>query len=513
MRVVIIDGYVDEPACFGVPPYISPYIRYIAGALVERRVKDIHYLTIDSLRQGSEKEIKLLNSADLVVIISGITVPGKYLRSTPITPGEINNVCDLSDGLKVIGGPIRLGFSKEGGMSADGLDIFRDDVVLARKDIEAYIFDLIDDSGNLCRDDVSHRMRSVEEIGRWAPSGAFIIRQHPDYPHLMCELETYRGCGRRGHCSFCTESFYGTSVYRPVEDVIAEVVALYEHGAVNFRLGRQPDLLNYHSVDVGEDVRKPQPEVLESLYSAIRKVAPQLHVLHMDNANPGTIAAYPDESREILRTIVKYHTSGDVAALGMESADPEVVRKNGLKAMPEDVFGAIELINEVGAVRGSSGLPELLPGLNFVHGLPGETKKTFGLNYAFLKRVLDSNLLVRRINIRQVMAFPETPVYGRDQLVWKNKKLFLKYKDRVRKEIDHPMLLKLVPGGTILTDVMPEVYADNKSGDVLTFGRQFGSYPLLIGIPEKVPPGEMLDVKVVGHGQRSITAVPYRTSV
>jgi len=29
---VIIDGYVDEPACLGVPPYISPYIRTLQGS-------------------------------------------------------------------------------------------------------------------------------------------------------------------------------------------------------------------------------------------------------------------------------------------------------------------------------------------------------------------------------------------------------------------------------------------------------------------------------------------------
>src|SRR2546422_1356015 len=33
MKVVILDGYVDEPSNFGVPPYISPYPRYLAGAL------------------------------------------------------------------------------------------------------------------------------------------------------------------------------------------------------------------------------------------------------------------------------------------------------------------------------------------------------------------------------------------------------------------------------------------------------------------------------------------------
>src|SRR3974390_1386067 len=108
----------------------------------------------------------------------------------------------------------------------------------------------------------------------------------------------------------------------------------------------------------------------------------------MDNANPGTIARHPEASRAVLKTIVKYHTSGDVAAFGMESADPQVIRQNNLKAQPEEVREAIRIVNEVGGGRGDSGLPELLPGLNFVYGLIGETKETFRLNYEFLESLL-----------------------------------------------------------------------------------------------------------------------------
>ena len=33
ISVTIVDGYVHEPAHFGVPPYLSTYPRYTAGAL------------------------------------------------------------------------------------------------------------------------------------------------------------------------------------------------------------------------------------------------------------------------------------------------------------------------------------------------------------------------------------------------------------------------------------------------------------------------------------------------
>ncbi len=38
LSVTLVDGYVDEPAHFGVPPYISTYPRFTAGALVDAGV-------------------------------------------------------------------------------------------------------------------------------------------------------------------------------------------------------------------------------------------------------------------------------------------------------------------------------------------------------------------------------------------------------------------------------------------------------------------------------------------
>jgi len=517
MKALIIDGYVDEPACLGVPPYLSPYPRYIAGALRERGFseKDIHYLTIDALRENSPGAGELIGKADLLIVIAGMTVPGKYLRASPITPGEIEAIFRAADGVKVIGGPIRLGFSNEGGRAAKGTDggISLEGAVLARMDLEAFVYDLFEEgtggsgsspSGLRTPEAIEHRFRTTAEIERWGLKGAFLIGQHPDYPYCMCELETYRGCGRQIHCSFCTEPFYGASDYRPVEDVISEASALYSYGARYFRIGRQPDLFSYHGIDIGGPVPKPNPEVIERLYRGIRNSAPDLSVLHMDNANPITLATYPEESKQILKTIVKYHTAGDVTAFGMESADPKVIAANFLKASSEEVFEAIKLVNKFGAVRGANGLPEILPGINFVHGLMGESKKTFQLNYDFLKHVLDSGLLLRRINIRQVMAFPGTPMYGKDEAARKHKKLFLDYKEKVRKTIDLPMLKHVVPEGTVLRDVMCEVHEKG-----VTFGRQLGSYPLLVGIPALLPLRKFTDVTVTGHGMRSITGIPY----
>jgi radical SAM superfamily enzyme with C-terminal helix-hairpin-helix motif len=184
----------------------------------------------------------------------------------------------------------------------------------------------------------------------------------------------------------------------------------------------------------------------------------------------------------------------------METADPEVVTANNLKAKADDVFRAIQIVNEEGGTRRDK-VPELLPGLNFVCGLAGETEKTFDLNEQFLLRVRDAGLLVRRVNIRQVMPFEGTPAYTNNTL-GKHEQRFRAFKEFVRQKIDLPMLQRVYPIGTVLREVRIEV-----SGD-LSFGRQMGSYPILIGIPVRLHLRSSIDAVVVDWGMRSVTALP-----
>jgi Uncharacterized Fe-S oxidoreductase len=517
MKAIILDGYVDEPACFGVPPYISPYPRYAAGALIECGFleSDISYFTIDSVRTLGKSLSEQFKKADVLILISGMTVPGKYLRGTPITAEEIRAIFRLSSGIKILGGPIRLGYSNEGGVAASSLSFLPDDVLVAKKDVESYVFDYFSKSDDISDDifENPHRYRTSDEIARWSQKGSFIVSQHPDFPNIICELETYRGCGRKKHCSFCTETFYGKPDFREEDDIIAETKHLYDIGVRRFRVGRQPDLFAYKGIDVGQSCLKPNPSAIEKLYSGIRRVAPDLKTLHMDNGNPITIAEYPDECRDILKTIVRYHTPGDVIAMGIESADPAVIEANGLKASPEQVLEAVRLVNEIGGVRGENGMPEILSGINFVYGLLGETKKTYQMNYDFLKKILDEGLAVRRINLRQVMVFPKTPLSDSNISDFKNEKLFRAHKEKIRKEIDLPMLRRIVPIGTVLKDVFAEVYETGSSGSDLTFCRQFGTYPLLIAVPGQLELNEFYDIFVTGHGFRSITGIPFPIDV
>ena len=510
LAVTIVDGYVDEPAHFGVPPYVSTYPRFTAGALVDAGVPAarITYHTIDELRDDRSKWADVAN-ADLMIYLGGMTVPGKYVGGTPAEPDEVRELAWTADGTTLMGGPVRFGVGDEnaGGQEMERKDLDYDFV--AKGDVEAAAHDLVTNG----LEGFSDRMRDNEDLDRWAAKGAFVVEDHPNHPdYLIAELETSRGCAYR--CSFCTEPLYGDPGFRTAESVVREVAALYERGVRHFRLGRQADILAF-----GGDGEAPNPDALRRLYAGIREVAPDLGTLHLDNMNPVTIVDYPEKSRKAIRIIAEHNTAGDTAAFGLESADPVVQEENNLLVTGDECLEAVRVVNEVAGWRpgddpadapthgdgAADRLPKLLPGINLVHGLQGERRETFEHNKRFLKRVYDEGLMLRRINIRQVMAFAGTEMgdTGAD-IARDHKALFKEYKKEVREEVDRPMLRRVVPPGTVLPDVNLEYHQDGK-----TFGRQLGTYPLLVGLPGERELGTTVDVAVVDHGYRSVTGVPY----
>jgi radical SAM superfamily enzyme with C-terminal helix-hairpin-helix motif len=46
-----------------------------------------------------------------------------------------------------------------------------------------------------------------------------------------------------------------------------------------------------------------------------------------------------------------------------------------------------------------------------------------------------------------------------------------------------------------------------RGGSGVTFGRQIGAYPILIGVPYHIPLESISDVIITGHGKRSMSAV------
>ncbi len=484
MKVAILDGYVDEPSCLGIPPYISPYPRYIYGMIRHFGVNPRYY-TIDQIR---EREFEL-ERFDLVIVIAGIAVPGKYLGGNPLSLKDLKDLASLKV-RKILVGPITLELEDR---DRDYLEVFYE---IVDYPFERRLLTLL---SKIFKEDLKV-CEGRDFINRFAVLGAEVVKQHPDYPYIICEIETYKGCYWR-RCSFCIERFHKLEMRSP-EGVLSEIKALYDNGIRYFRLGNQTDFFTYMA-DFRYEIPKPNPDFMRRFHRAVWEYCPKIRTLHLDNVNPKTIASHPNESREITKIIITYQTPGNVGAMGLESADERVVRENNLCASPEEVKFAIKLVNEFRSV-GYNGLPCFLPGINFVIGLKGETKRTFEKNYEFLKSLLEEDLWVRRINIRQVKVFRGTPM---EKIGYKNvlrhKKYFKVFKEKVRKEIDKEMLRRIVPIGRKLTDLRCEI----RKGKV-TFARQLATYPLLVGVVGEYERNTILDVRVVDYGQRSITAVP-----
>ncbi|AGB05103.1 putative Fe-S oxidoreductase [Aciduliprofundum sp. MAR08-339] len=479
MKVVILDGYVDEPSILGVPPYISPYVRELAGVCNELGV-EWEYITIDDWRSGRRVR------GDMLVLIGGAVVPGKYLRTYPASLREIREIFSSFKDLKIFGGSVAR-FERPN-VGAD---------ILALGDVDALLYDVLTDNFT------HHRFHGLDEWNRWLKLGAEVVTRHPDYPEpLVVEIETFRGCPRylSGGCSFCIEPLYGKPIFRSQEDIVEEMQLLASLGVRNFRIGGQTCIYSYRAHGVGKkEIPEPNVGALESLFKKASRVSHR--VLHVDNANPAVIASYPEKGEKITEILVKYTTPGNVVAFGMESADPQVIEKNNLNSTPDDVMEAIKIVNEMGAERGENGMPRLLPGLNFICGLWGERKETYSMNFRFLKDVLERGYLLRRINIRQVASI-------RNDFRMKYRHECWKFRNEVRRNIDAPMLRRIVPKGTVLRDVYLEMQRGN-----YTYGRQPGSYPIIVVLPYRARMNRYVDVKIFDYGERSLTGVEYPLNV
>lgn len=470
--ILVVDGYVDEPGLLGVPPYLSPEPRMLVGVARELDLT-WEYITADEYRKNG------VPLGDIILVHGGVTVPGKYLGGTPLSVEEAEDLAQ-EPGETYLGGPLARYEDVE------GYDHY------AKKDLAAYFYDSLFGKGE-------DRWAEPEEMEDWLKFGHKVVERHPLYPDpLLLEMTASRGCPRyfTGGCSFCSEPAYGRPRFREQEDIIEEFELLYEKGIRYFRLGGQSCTVSYKAEGIGEkEVPVPQPDEIEELFNGIKERCPEIRVLHVDNANPAVISEYPEKSRDVIETLVNYTTSGNVLALGMETADEEVIKKNNLNSTPDQVKDAVSIINDVGRERGENGMPELLPGLNFLGGLKGETRETYDKNYRFLEELLNEDILLRRINIRQVLSHT-----GEFELRYKNE--FKQFKRKVRENIDNPMLKRILPSGTVLKDV----YMEKIDGKV-TFGRQIGTYPLLVGVEYELNLHEYYDIMITEHGYRSVTGI------
>src|SRR6056297_1143447 len=225
-KFVIIDGYVDEPAQFGVPPYISPDIRYAWGCYAHYGVFP-DYFTIDQVRKLDLWNS--LNSYYHLILIGGVSVPGKYIGGK--VARELTGLKDMFD-------------------------------YVVTGNIETFLFHLL--KGELPSEGIRRDPRIQSIV---APKGAQMIKLHPGYPTVMNEIELSTGCERETHCSFCTEPLVHHGYWeRPFDDCLNEMEALSDAGGKYFRLGRVANIISY-----GADQNGPNPQKIEELYRGIHE--------------------------------------------------------------------------------------------------------------------------------------------------------------------------------------------------------------------------------------------------
>lgn len=488
----IVDCYTVEPSGLGVPPYLSGYARQAFSAL--RRAfpgAEVRYLTIDDVRwcrnggqpftaapisdqltysatASRDDALRIIADAEVVVVIAGDAVPSVHLQAQNGSAEEVGGILALAAGTTVLLGPLVSQVSVaglEGAFDAMHSHTITSGDLLAGSRFAAPYKVLTADRGPY-----------AELIGqlRWRP---------------VAELELYRGCTRRRYCSFCNEPVKSPLVrFRDPSDVLAEITLLYEAGVRNFRLGQQTCFFSYLNRDA---------DAIGRMLGGIRAACPDLEVLHIDNADPLAVAS--PRGAAIARLVARYCTEGNCAPMGIESFDPAVIEANALTCTPEILLRAVEHVNEAGAHAGPGGLPVLLPGLNLVYGLPGETHRTHYENLSWLVRLLDAGYRCHRINVRKVHAYPGTLLAAGELAVpAPSAEHFTTWKDDISYIFDQPMKRRVYPAGMVIPG-MHSFFVTGRG----TWHRRLGSYSIQVVEPGAARPlFEHASLVVTGHEPR-----------
>ncbi|MBF8250591.1 MAG: hypothetical protein HW382_219 [Deltaproteobacteria bacterium] len=80
----------------------------------------------------------------------------------------------------------------------------------------------------------------------------------------------------------------------------------------------------------------------------------------------------------------------------------------------------------------------------------------------------------------------------KNKFLKKNKRYYWKWRNDIRQNIDYPMLKRVAPSGTIFKGCYAEIY-DGKT----TFCRQFGTYPLIVGVKGRLELKKFYDLKII----------------
>lgn len=486
---VILDCYTDEPSGLGVPPYLGVHSRYIAGCL-QKKNKKYYYITIDDLRANNgevntedtyNKRIinttknvsnikQIMKNADNIYVVMGCFVKYDYVSAEPPSFEEVKKLLE-----KFNKNSNKILFYALGGSKLSRTNIQNTIPQNLFKDIifgNTYNY-FIKEKENMFNP-------NYEKLNEISVLSSSIIKQikRP----MIIEIETATGCNRNPGCTFCIEGMRGLPLqFRKEEDIINEIKALYDNGARYFRLGRQPNFYAYMN---------NSSEHIEKLLKGIWEKCPQIETLHIDNVGPQDVNT--EEGEKITKIIAKYCTDANITPFGIESFDPIIREQCNLNGSIEDIYKAIEIINKYGKEKGKTGMPKLLPGINIIYGLDGQTNKTLDINLTSFKKILNSGNWIRRVFVRKL-----TSPYGEqfDKYTDKDLKEFSDWQKQIENQFVIPMLKEMYPIGTEISKLRMEMY---NNGDSIL--RQMATCPIRVVIKnKKLILDQFYKIRVIGY--------------
>jgi len=189
---LVLDGYEDEPAAFGVPNYVGFHIRYVCGVLEARGVP-YTYMTIDQWRLSHKKRLedtegraqikRELSELDGAIVLAGAIVPGKYIRGTPISRGELDKFLAIFPYEQ----PVLCGGWAIKHWRYDGWTPLRSKLFCAVNDVDASL------DHYLSTGEWSHSKRTAEQWSEWALAGARskAVTTHPDFTSWNCIKDAF----------------------------------------------------------------------------------------------------------------------------------------------------------------------------------------------------------------------------------------------------------------------------------------------------------------------------------
>ncbi len=483
-KTVILDCYTDEPSGYGARPYLGTHQIHLAQALSYKN-ETFSYLTIDDLRFASgEKEtentnIRILNktknapqaidiikNAEIIYIVMGCFVEYKYFSCEPPSIDEVYTFLKNTKAKKVLFYVLGVENNICSAYRNSHLAKIIDTVCIGN----TYRFVLENSAID------NFLLPNYDLLDKISSQPIHIIEQL-NYP-ILAEIETGTGCNTPT-CSYCIEAKrHIRPSYREPHSIINQISALYQSGVRHFRLGRQPNFFHYQYNSISK---------LKELLSGIREFATDIQTLHIDNVNMNSVVE--PHGREFVKLITEYCTDGNVAPFGIESFDDNVRKATHIYGRADKIIKAIEIINEYGAEIGKNGFPKFLPGINLMHGLPGQTEKTHEINIEFLNKIYQNRLQTHRLFYRYM-----TPAEG---IISSQIKEDLDYYNKCKNEIMQnfviPMQKYVYPKGRQLRGFREVVF---ENGD--SFLRTLGTCSIKVMIEnKKLTPYDTYNIQIL----------------